>query len=178
MTNLDDLKGTWVLDNAHSNVGFTVRHAMVTKVHGRFAEYTAEFTVNDNGIDVDATMTSHSITTNNEQRDNHLKSGDFFSADEFPTVTFKSTSAELGDGTEGTITGDLTIKGVTKPVTLDVEVLGIAEDPYGNIRLGFEAKTKINRFDYNVDFNAPVKTGGALVGEKVDIVIEGSAIKQ
>ncbi|MDY6050640.1 MAG: YceI family protein [Corynebacterium sp.] len=178
MTTLNDITGTWVLDNVHSNVGFTVRHAMVTKVHGHFSEYTAEFTVNETGVDVNATLASHSITTSNEQRDEHLKSGDFFAAEEYPTVTFTATSAELGDGTEGTITGDLTIKDVTKPVTLDVEVLGIAEDPYGNTRLGFEATTQINRFDYNVDFNAPVKTGGALVGEKVTIVIEGSAIKQ
>lgn len=150
---------------------------MVTKVHGAFNDFESTFSVNDGAVEGSATIKAASIDTANEQRDEHVKSADFFDVENHPELTFTITGAEVGDGSEGTVTGDLTIKGVTKPVTLDVEVLGVQEDQNGDTRLGFEASTKINRKDFDIDFQAPLNGGGMLVGEKIDIVIEGSAIK-
>ncbi|MCI6207010.1 MAG: YceI family protein [Corynebacterium glucuronolyticum] len=174
---MSHLNGSYTIDPVHSTVGFTVRHAMVTKVHGAFNDFESTFSVNDSAVEGSASIKAASVDTANEQRDEHVKSADFFDVENHPELTFTITSAEVGDGSEGTVTGDLTIKGVTKPVTLDVEVLGVQEDQNGDNRLGFEASTKINRKDFGIDFQAPLNGGGMLVGEKIDIVIEGSAIK-
>lgn len=173
--------GTYVLDNAHSTVGFTARHAMVTKVRGTFTDFNAQATISeDNSVAVTATIQAASVTTGNADRDGHLSSPDFFDTANHPEITFVSTGSniDLTAGAEGTITGTLTIKGVSQEVVLDVELSGTAEDPYGNTRLGFEASTTINRKDFGIDFNAPLSTGGVLISEKITITIDGSAIKQ
>lgn len=173
--------GTYALDTTHSTVGFSVRHAMVTKVRGRFEEFesTIEFDAeNPANSSARATIKANSINTDNADRDNHLRTKDFFGAEENPDITFNSTSIKLESDEKAVVTGDLTINGVTKPVTLDVEIFGSAEDPWGQTRVGFEATTRINRLDFNIDYNSPLKTGGVLIGNDVSLQIEGSAVKQ
>lgn len=173
--------GTYTLDPAHSSIGFTVRHAMVTKVRGEFTDFTATLTADqDNPAEskVEATVETASVDTRNADRDAHIKNEDFFDVEKFPQMTFNSTSFDVDANGNGTVTGDLTIKETTKPVTLDVETFGIEEDPFGNTRLGFEARTTINRKEFGIDFEAPLNSGGALVGEKITIEIDGSGIKR
>lgn len=173
--------GTYTLDAAHSSIGFSVRHAMVTKVHGRFEEFeaTIEFDAeNPANSSTTATIKTDSINTNNSDRDEHLRNKDFFNAEENPSITFKSTAIELHSEEKATVKGDLTIKGITKLVSLDVDLFGSAEDPWGQTRVGFEATTTINRNDFGVEYNAPLKTGGVLIGNDIAIQIEGSAVKQ
>ena len=175
-----DLNGTWVLDTAHTDIAFIARHAMVTKVRGTFEEFEGSVTYDEANPEASvakAVIKTASVNTGNEDRDGHVRGDDFFSVDKFPEMTFESTSFEF-NGTSGTVTGDLTLKGVTKPVTLDVEVFGVEEDPFGNTRVGFEASTKINRKDFGVDFQAPLGSGGVLVSEQITIQIDGSGIKQ
>ena len=169
---------TYTLDASHSHIGFITRHAMITKVRGEFTEAEVTITLNDNGQGhVEATIATASINTNNADRDAHVRGEDFFNVDEFPTMTFVADFPVPEATGSATISGNLTIKGITRPVDLDVEFLGEAEDPFGNIRRGFEATTTINRLDFGIDFNAPLKTGGMLLSEKIAIEIEGSAIK-
>ena len=172
--------GTYALDPAHTTVGFVARHAMVTKVRGNFAEFEGTLTVaeNINESAANATVKTASIDTNNAERDAHVKNEDFFDVEKFPEMTFTATKFDVNEEGEGTVTGDLTIKGTTKSVDLKVEEVATAEDPFGNFRLGFEAQTKINRKDFGIDFNAPLKTGGVLVSEDIKIELEVSAIKQ
>ena len=173
--------GVYDLDTAHSSVAFTVRHAMVTKVRGEFTDFTATLTADqDNPAEskVEATVETASVDTRNADRDAHIKNEDFFDVEKFPQMTFNSTSFDVDANGNGTVTGDLTIKETTKPVTLDVETFGIEEDPFGNTRLGFEARTTINRKEFGIDFEAPLNSGGALVGEKITIEIDGSGIKR
>ena len=179
MTNT--LTGTYDLDTTHSTVGFTVRHAMVTKVRGNFKDFQATLTVNeDNPAEskVEATVETGSVDTRNADRDAHLRNEDFFDTDNHPQMTFTSTSFDVDALGNGTVTGNLTIKDTTKPVTLDVETFGTEVDPFGNTRVGFEARTTINRKDFGIDFEAPLNSGGALVGEKIAIEIDGSGIKR
>ncbi|MDK7138933.1 YceI family protein [Corynebacterium simulans] len=172
--------GTYAIDPAHSTIGFVARHAMVTKTRGKFDEFEGTITVAENIADskAEATIKAASINTGNEDRDAHVKGDDFFSVEQYPELTFSATSFDVDETGNGTVTGDLTIKGTTKPVTLNVEAEGLAEDPFGNTRFGFEATTKINRTDFGIDFNAPLKTGGVLVSEEIKIELEISAIKQ
>ncbi|MFW9246232.1 YceI family protein [Corynebacterium striatum] len=174
------IAGTYVLDPTHTTIGFIARHAMVTKTRGKFEDFEGTITVAENIADskADVTIKSASINTGNDDRDGHVKGDDFFAVEKYPELTFTATSFNVDEAGNGTVTGDLTIKGVTKPVTLDVETEGLAEDPFGNNRFGFEATTKINRLDYGIDFNAPLKTGGVLVSEEIKIELEVSAIKQ
>ncbi|HAT1360960.1 YceI family protein [Corynebacterium striatum] len=174
------IAGTYVLDPTHTTIGFIARHAMVTKTRGKFEDFEGTITVAENIADskADVTIKSASINTGNDDRDGHVKGDDFFAVEKYPELTFTATSFNVDEAGNGTVTGDLTIKGVTKPVTLDVETEGLAEDPFGNTRFGFEATTKINRLDYGIDFNAPLKTGGVLVSEEIKIELEVSAIKQ
>lgn len=174
------IAGTYVLDPAHTTIGFVARHAMVTKTRGKFEDFEGTITVAENIADskADVTIKSASINTGNDDRDSHVKGDDFFAVEKYPELTFTATSFNVDEAGNGTVTGDLTIKGVTKPVTLDVESEGLAEDPFGNTRFGFEATTKINRLDFGIDFNAPLKTGGVLVSEEIMIELEVSAIKQ
>lgn len=178
---MTDINGTYTLDSTHSRIGFTVRHAMVTKVHGQFNEYESNLVVdseNPAASKATATIKVASVDTQNADRDGHLQSADFFDAENYPEMTFNATSVDKKSESEAVVTGDLTIKGTTKPVSLDVEVAGTAVDPYGNTRLGFEATTKINRRDFGIDFEAPLNAGGMLVGDEIKIEIEGSAIRE
>ena len=172
--------GTYALDPAHTTIGFVARHAMITKVRGNFNEFEGTLTVGENITDSAATATvkTASIDTKNADRDAHVKNEDFFAVEKFPEMTFTATKFDVNDEGEGTVTGDLTIKGTTKSVDFKVEETGVAEDPFRNTRLGFEAKTSINRTDFGIDFNAPLKTGGVLVSEEIKIELEVSAIKQ
>ncbi|MEO6021208.1 MAG: YceI family protein [Knoellia sp.] len=175
-----DIAGDYTLDPTHTRLGFSARHAMVTKVRGQFDEFegTAHIdTATPANSKVNVTIQAASVTTGNEQRDGHLKTPDFFDIENFPTITFASTTVER-DGDEWDITGDLTINGVTKPVTIEFEETGSAKDPYGNTRIGFEGDTTITRTDWNLNFNAALETGGVLVSEKVKLEFDISAIAQ
>ena len=166
--------GAYELDPTHTTIGFVVRHAMVTKVRGRFDDWNAAIDL-DSDPAIAVTIKADSINTGNAERDAHTKNDDFFAVDRYPEITFVSTSIDI-DG--GKLEGNLTIRDTTKPVSLDVEVSGEEVDPYGNTRVGFEAGTKINRTDFGVSFQAPLKSGGLLVSEQVTIEVEGSAIKK
>ena len=171
--------GTWTLDAAHSTVGFTVRHMMVSKVRGRFTDYTADIVTAEDPLrsTVNATIQMASIDTGDEGRDGHLRTNDFFDIEEFPTMTFTSTGI-TGSGPDYELAGDLTIKGVTKPVTFDLEFGGVGKDPWGNTRAGFTVTGTINRKDFGMAYNAVLETGGIMVGEKVSIELDIEATLQ
>lgn len=180
MTTTQTITGDYTLDMSHSTIGFTARHAMVTKVRGKFDEVTGSghFDVDDPSKSrVEVVIQAKSIDTGNADRDNHLRSNDFLSMDEFPEIRFTSASVSRSADDHYAVTGDLTIKGVTKPVTIDFEHTGVAVDPFGNQRIGFEGHTTINRKDWGVNWNAPLEAGGVLVGEKVTFDLDISAIK-
>ncbi|MGW4913643.1 YceI family protein [Streptomyces sp. NPDC004270] len=174
------LTGDYTIDPAHTTLGFVARHAMVTNVKGSFQQF--EGSLHLDGADpakstASLDITMDSITTGSPDRDGHLKSADFFKTDEFPTMTFRSTKAEALGGDDYRITGDLTILGVTKPVTIDLEFNGAAKDPFGNERVGFEGKAEIKRSDWGVTWNAALETGGVLVSDKIKLNFDISAIK-
>lgn len=171
--------GTYDIDPAHSELGFTVRHTGIAKVRGRFEGANGTFTVAEPFTDssVNVTIDAASVKTGNEQRDAHLTSPDFWDAATKPTWTFASTSVE-GEGEEFVINGDLTINGVTKPVALDVEFNGAGTGPDGAQRVGFSATTEISRKDYDLTWNVALEGGGLLVGDNVKIAIEVAAVKQ
>ena len=170
--------GTWSIDPSHSEVGFSVRHLM-SKVKGRFTEFEGSITTtSENPADgrVEVTITSGSITTGNDQRDAHLTSADFFDPTNGGTLAFVSKG--ISEGADGyVISGDLTINGITKPVDLAAEFLGVAVDAFGATRLGAEATTSIDRKDFNVTFNIPLDGGKLLIGDKVDITLAIEAVK-
>ena len=170
----------WALDATHSELGFKLKHLMISNVSGRFNSFdvSAE-TGNDEFSDanITATIDVASIFTNNEQRDGHLRTGDFFEIEKYPNITFKSTSVKK-DGDDLEVTGDLTMKDVTKPVTLKVEFAGITKDPYGNIKAGFSFAGKLNRKDWGINFNAALETGGVMLGEEVKYEGEIQLVKQ
>jgi polyisoprenoid-binding protein YceI len=171
--------GTWVIDPVHSEIGFSVRHLMVSKVKGTFKTFEGAINIAEDPLQSSVTVTidSASIDTRDEGRDNHLRSTDFFSVDEHGKFTFVSTSVRPS-GSDYLVTGDLTIKGVTKPVVLELEFNGVSPDPWGGTRAGFSASTEISRKDFGVDFNIPLEGGGVVVGEKVKINIEIEAVLQ
>ena len=169
MSTLDRLTpGTWTFDPAHSEVGFVVRHAGISKVRGSFHDVTADFVVAEQVEDssVDAVIKTASIDTGDESRDAHLRTADFFDVENKPEITFHSTSIQLGGG-EGTITGELTINGVTRTVELDTEFNGVVVDAFETTRAGFEATTTISRKDFGLTWNAVIEAGGVLVSDKV-----------
>ncbi len=170
-------EGTWAIDPSHSEVGFTVRHLMVSKVRGTLAGVAGTIIVSDAEVAVAATVDAASINTRDENRDGHIKSADFFDVENHPTWTFASTGFQA-KGNDIKLTGDLTLRGVTKSVELDVEFVGVNTDPWGNTKAGFEAKGEINRKDFGVEWNAPLETGGVLVGEKVNIELNIQAALQ
>ncbi|MCX5584210.1 YceI family protein [Streptomyces erythrochromogenes] len=175
------LTGDYVIDPAHSSIGFTVRHAMVTNVRGSFADH--EGTLHLDGSDPSRSTASidvkiASVDTGIADRDGHLRSGDFFDAETFPLMTFRSTEAAFLGGDTYRITGDLTIKDVTRPLSIDLEFNGSATDPYGNQRVGFEGSTDILRSDWGLTWNAALETGGVVVSDKVKLTFDISAIKQ
>ncbi|MFF7548243.1 YceI family protein [Streptomyces canus] len=179
-TDLTALTGDYTIDASHSTIGFTVRHAMVTNVKGKFDEFSGSLHLD--GGDPSASTASidvkmDSIDTGSEDRDGHLKSADFFKIEEFPTMTFRSTKAEALGDEDYRITGDLTILGTTKPLTIDLEFNGAAKDPFGNERVGFEGKAEIKRSDWGLTWNAALETGGVLVSEKIKLTFDISAIK-
>lgn len=171
-------KSTWNFDPAHSEISFKVRHMMFSKVTGFFGDWSGDFQFDpDTGDgDVNVSINVDSINTKSDDRDAHLKSGDFFDAESHPTIDFKSTSMEkVGDG-ELQLHGDLTIRGTTQPVTLDVEYHGKARDPWGNERVGFSATTKLNRKEFGLTWNQALEAGGVLVGDKVEVELSVQAI--
>jgi polyisoprenoid-binding protein YceI len=165
--------GTWTIDPVHSEVGFSVRHMMVSKVRGKFTSFEGKVTTGENVTDstVTATVDLSSIDTGNADRDTHIRSADFFETDAHTTMTFTSTGIRA-DGGDYVLDGDLTLKGVTKPVSFELELGGFGPDAYGGIRAGFSATTTINRKDFGVDFNAAMETGGVVVGDKVTVNLE------
>lgn len=171
--------GTWIVDPSHSEVAFSVRHLMIAKVRGTFDSFSATIVTGDNPADTKVTASAQvaSINTNDENRDAHLKSADFFDVDQFPVLEFVSSKLETGAGGMS-VTGDLTLHGVTKQVTFDVDFGGFGTDPYGNYKLGAEATTEINREDFGLTWNAALEAGGVLVGEKVTITIDLQAALQ
>jgi len=171
------LAGTWDIDAVHSDISFSVRHMMVSKVRGRIARFSGVLVTGEDitSSTVNATIDATSIDTNNEQRDGHIRSADFFEVEAHPEWTFTSTAVRAG-GDGLVIDGDLTIKGVTKAVSLDTEIGGFGPDPYGGTRVGFTATTTINRNDFGVDISMPLDGGGVVVGEKVAITLEIEAV--
>jgi polyisoprenoid-binding protein YceI len=172
---------TWKIDSTHSDVEFKIKHLMITNVTGYFGKYDA--TVEAAGDDfTDAKISFEadvaSITTKNEQRDQHLQAEDFFHAAQYPKITFVSTSVKKVDNETLKIGGDLTMRGVTKPVVLDVEYSGIVKDPYGQTKAGFEVKGKVNRKDFGVSFNAVTDNGGLMLGEEVKLQASVQLVKQ
>ncbi|HET7762985.1 MAG TPA: YceI family protein [Phycicoccus sp.] len=167
--------GTWTIDPTHTEVGFVARHLMVSKVRGSFTDVSGTVTVGEELKDsvADVVLKAASVSTGTPDRDAHLRSADFFDADTYPDITFRSTSF---DGE--TLVGDLTIKGVTKPVTLDVEFNGVATDPWGNDKAAFEASTEIDRTQWGLTWNAALEKGGVLVSDKIKIVIDVQLAKQ
>ncbi len=170
--------GTWNLDPTHTHIGFTVRHMMVAKVRGSFNDFSAEITVGENPLEssLSAVVQMASIDTGNADRDGHLRTNDFFAIDEFPTMSLVSTGF-VDNGGSYTMNADLTIKGVTKPVAFELEFDGVGQDPWGNTKAGFSASATINRKDFGIEWNAPLETGGVLVGEQVRIEIDAEIAK-
>ena len=174
------LTGSYAIDPTHSRIGFVARHAMVTKVRGSFNEFEGSgYFDAENPADsrLSLTIQAASIDTRTADRDGHLKSNDFLDMENHPVITFTSTAVEQVEAENYRVTGDLTIKGVTKPVTVDFEYTGTAVDPFGNTRIGFEGKTTVNRKDWGVNWNAALGAGGVLVSEKVTLEFEVSAIR-
>jgi polyisoprenoid-binding protein YceI len=170
--------GTWAIDPVHSEVGFSVRHMMVGKVRGRFTSFGGEIVATgDGGASVNATIDVSSVDTQNTQRDEHIRSADFFDAANHPNITFRSTGLRAHGGTTY-LDGELTLHGVTRPVTLELEVGGVTKDPYGLLRAGFSAQTEIERKDYGISINMPMDGGGVVVGDKVKISLEIEAVLQ
>ncbi|MDR2256746.1 MAG: YceI family protein [Arthrobacter sp.] len=170
--------GTWTVDPAHTLVGFSVRHAGISKVRGRFGEVEGVLqvgaTVEESSLNVE--IKTASIDTRNEGRDDHLRSGDFFQADEFPVIKFVSLSA-TGSGEDWVMKGELTIKDVTREVELEVEYNGVATDPFGAHRAGFSAETTISRKEWGLTWNAALETGGVLVADKIKLELEAEFVQ-
>ncbi|NKQ53580.1 YceI family protein [Amycolatopsis sp. K13G38] len=179
--NYGQLTGTYEIDPAHTRIGFVARHAMVTKVRGAFNEFSGTATIDGDNPEKSAAsvaITAASIDTRNADRDGHLRSNDFLAMEEYPEITFTSTAIKQTGDNEFDVTGDLTVRGVTKSVTIPFTYEGTAQDPFGNTRIGFEGSVVINRKDFGVTWNAPLETGGVLVSEKVTLEFEVSAIKK
>jgi polyisoprenoid-binding protein YceI len=176
------LTGTWDLDTAHTRLGFAARHAMVATVHGNFATFSGILHLDEEDpsksyaeVHIDAA----SVFTGNETRDAHLRSPDFLDVVKYPEIVFRSTKAEAGeDENEYRLTGDLTIRDVSRPVVLDLEFQGTAVDPYGNQKVGFEGRTTINRKDWGLTWNAAMEAGGVMVGDRVKLALDVEAVKR
>ena len=168
---------TWTIDPVHSEVGFSVRHMMVSKVRGRFTSFSGEIVTAQDPTQssVTAEIDLSSISTGQEQRDEHIKSADFFEVETYPTMTYRSTGVRR-DGGAYILDGELTLKGITKSVPLVLELNGFGPDPYGGTRAGFTASGEINRRDFNVNFNAPLQNGGVVVSDKITLHLEVEAV--
>jgi polyisoprenoid-binding protein YceI len=172
--------GTYDIDVSHTRLGFAVRHMAVSKVRGGFKDFSGTLELAENPVDskVNVTIQAVSVDTSDENRDNHLRTNDFFDIENHPTWTFVSTAIRPRTATEWDVDGDLTIRGVTKQVTLDATLEGVVKDPYGNHRVGFSATTSIIRDDFGVSFNGALEAGGVIVSKKVDIDLEIEATYQ
>jgi polyisoprenoid-binding protein YceI len=170
--------GTWTIDASHSTVGFTARHLMITKVRGRFTSVSGSVTVGADPLasHVEATVDMASVSTGDDNRDGHLRGADFFDVEQFPTMTFSSTDV-VPDGSDYRLNGNLTIKGVTRPVSFALEFEGVGKDPWGGTRASFSAGTEINRKEWGLEWNVALETGGVLVSEKVKIELEVQLVK-
>jgi polyisoprenoid-binding protein YceI len=171
--------GKWVIDSVHSHVGFIVKHMMVSKVRGNFKIFSGEFVTGEDPLQssVTATIDLRSIETGNEQRDDHIRSADFFEVETHPEMTFKSTGVRR-DGSNFVLDGELSLHGVTRQVPLQLEIEGFGPDAYGGTRSGFSATGEINRSDFGVSYNGPIPGGGTVISEKVQIVLEIEAVLQ
>jgi polyisoprenoid-binding protein YceI len=172
--------GTYALDASHSEVGFAARHLMVSKVRGRFSDVAGTIEISENPLEssVSVTIQTASIDTRDEQRDGHLRSDDFFGVESYPTITYVSRSVRSAAKGRYVVEGDLTIKGVSQPVPLDLTFEGGATDPWGGVRIGFAARAEIDREAFGLTWNQALETGGVLVGKKIAIEIEAEAVKQ
>lgn len=171
----------WKIDPSHSSMQFSVRHMLITNVVGKFDNYDIKFKSGDEDFansEIGVTIQVKSINTDNEKRDEHLRSDDFFAADEFPTLTFKANEFKKVSDNKYKLIGDLTMRGTTKRVELDALFIGKVNDPWGNTRVGFEVKGSVNRFDYGLKWNNAIETGGLVVGETVNITANVQFIKQ
>jgi polyisoprenoid-binding protein YceI len=169
--------GTWTVDPSHSTVGFAVKHMGIATVRGKFEQFEGALEVTENGVVARGTVQTASVSTNEPQRDAHLRSADFFNADENPVISFQSTAIEAVDEDSFEITGDLTINGVTNPITLKAEVQGLDTDPWGNERVGLEVTGQLSRGDYGMTFNQALGSGNMLVADKVKLQLDVSAVK-
>ncbi|MCB0920202.1 MAG: YceI family protein [Actinobacteria bacterium] len=179
MADLTQYTGTWTIDPTHTRLGFVARHAMVTKVRGSFNEFSGSLTLdgaNPAASSAEVTVQMASVDSGTPDRDAHLTSPDFFNVEAFPTMTFTSTAVKQ-DGDEFVLVGDLTIKDVTRPVEIEVELDGIVTDPWGNTRAGFAGETEISRKDFGLTWNVPLDGGGVLVSDKIKIQLDVSATK-
>ena len=177
----DTAVATYTVDPAHSEIGFQVRHLGFSRVRGYFGDYEATVHLDPDQLStlqVEATIQADSITTGDEKRDTHLRSEDFFEVETYPELTFESTGVQNVSGDSFELNGNLTIHGVTKPVTLKGTYLGAGKDPWGGERVGFEASTKINRKDFGLNWNTVLESGGVLVSEKVEILLDVQAVRQ
>lgn len=172
--------GTYAIDASHTEVGFVARHLMVTKVRGRFSEFEGDVIIAEDPLasSVAVTIQTASIDTRDESRDGHVRSADLLDVDQFPTMTFASRSVSHAGKDRFTVTGDLTVRGVTRPVELDLTLDGVVGDPWGGTRLAFSASTEIDREDFGITWNVALETGGVLVGKKIKIELEGQAVRQ
>ena len=175
----DVTTGTWTLDNSHSEIGFTVRHAGISKVRGQFKEAAATLELGQDVAEsrINATIETASFDSGDANRDAHVRGPDFFDVEKYPDMTFRATGIR-GDGDDYVLTGDLTIRDVTKPVELEVEYTGVAVDPFGATRAGFSAETDISRKEFGLTWNAALEAGGLLVSDKVKINVEAAMVRQ
>ena len=172
---------SWNFDTTHSQISFSVRHMMISNIHGRFEKFTGTVDFdqqNPSQTKVEVQIEAASINTREEQRDAHLRSPDFFNADQYPYLTFKSKRVDVLDDAHAKLVGDLTIRDVTREVVVDVEYAGTARSPWGTTSAGFTASTRINRKDWGVEWNVALETGGILVGDTVNVTIELEIVQQ
>jgi polyisoprenoid-binding protein YceI len=180
-TGLEAVTGTWTIDPTHTTIGFSARHAMVAKTRGRFAEFEGTLVLDGANIaasKADLTIQAASLDTKTADRDAHLKSADFLDVENFPTLTFATTSVQHKGGDDFVLVGDLTIHGVTKSVEIAVELVGVNGDPWGGTRIGLEGRTEISRKDFGLTWNVAIEGGGILVGDSIKIELDVEAVKQ
>jgi polyisoprenoid-binding protein YceI len=169
---------TWQIDTTHSTIGFTVRHMVIAKVHGRFTRFEGAVTLDEGkAVSAEVRIDAASIDTQVEARDNHLRSADFFDVEQYPQIGFRSTRMEAAGGDRYRIVGELTMHGVAREVAIDAEYLGRGTDPFGNERIAFSGSTSVDRREFGLNWNAALEAGGVLVGEKIEIGLEVQAVK-
>ena len=172
------VSGTWQIDPTHTNIGFTVRHMVIAKVHGRFTGFEGSVTFDgERAVAAQVRIDAKSIDTQVEARDNHLRSADFFDVEQYPAITFESRRMESAGGNRYRVVGDLTLHGVTREVTIDTELLGRMVDPFGAERVAFSGTARLDRGDFGLTWNKAVEAGGVLVGDRIDVQLEVQVVK-